>query len=1367
MLVISFRICVRILIMEHARPPAELVLEGGPASRADLWRKWLRQFRVFLKASGVSKESSDVQASLLINLIGPEGYDIYSTLKFKAEKDNEEVEKVIDAFNEYFGTKTNVIMVRFKFFTRIQEKGESIDEYVTALKLLSQRCEFEQLEDSLVRDKIVCGVADSALRDRLLRADDLTLEKAIKICQANELSTDENRQIEGVKSEVKTLAVDGLWRTQRGAKQFTSGRARARDAGGAGGEQRVRAAASWVSRSGSRGGRSGAGGRPAGGAACAACGSARCDGSDWCVAKKANCFLCGNKGHFRVKCPVKINNVCEINKDSDEEGELYYISMIECVDSITNTNDNKWFETLYLPTCNSDVLFKLDTGSDINVLSKYNFEKLGFSLSELTHDNVRAKSFCGNYLSIIGSIVIKVVHKKNEYKLRFIISNQVGCQSILGKHALEELGLVQRIFSINLDNYADLFKGLGKLPGFYKIPLQSNANPCICPVRKIPVGVRDQLQTELNRMEALGVIRKVSHPTSWVNGIVVAAKKDGNLRVCLDPRPLNKVIRRQHYPLPTLTEIATKLKGAHYFSKLDARSGFWMVQLDDDSADLCTFGTPFGRFQYLRLPYGINSASEIFHARIRQLLEDLEGVDSFVDDVIVWGCTKDEHDSRLTGLLERSRQVGIKFNKEKCEFCVTEVTYLGHTFSAEGMKIDQSKQKAITQMPSPRDRQSLERFLGMINYVSKFIPHYSQKVAPLRNLLKKDSEWCWSENEERVVSELKAALCRAPVLALFAPREPAVLSVDASSHALGAVLLQAGRPVEFASLTLTDTQQRYAQIEKEMLAIVFALERFHQYIFGKSDIIVESDHKPLEALFKKTLDSVPARLQRMMLRVQRYDFTVVYKPGKYMYVADALSRAPLTELLHTNISEEIEDQTCFLLQNVRVSNKILHLIKEFTSKDIEGNKLIEYIKNGWPSNKYETYECVRQYWSYRECLEYADGVIFCNDLVFIPCGLRSEMLSRVHEGHLGIDRCKRRARDVMFWAGMSRDVERKVRQCRVCAESRARPQREPMIPHTIPQLPWNKIGSDIFEYSKKSYLILTDYFSNYVEVCPLLAINSRQVILAMKDQFARHGIPKELVTDNGPAYASKEFRAFAQAWGFVHTTSSPNYPQSNGRSERSVRTVKELLSKCTKSNDDFYLGLLNYRSTPRDGVASPAQLLMGRRLNTRLPSHPQKLKPARNNENDYENLLRNQNKSREQYDRRARTLPQLRAGDEVVALDGAARRRARVCAPAPQPRSYFVADQTGRIFRRNRRHLIKLPEPPSPPISFDETMRQEDYSEEDDSESDKYGSCVNTDVSTDPGNESDERTNRPLPQLSERAAAREAKEKINKIFTKK
>ncbi|XP_048004084.1 uncharacterized protein K02A2.6-like [Leguminivora glycinivorella] len=623
------------------------------------------------------------------------------------------------------------------------------------------------------------------------------------------------------------------------------------------------------------------------------------------------------------------------------------------------------------------------------------------------------------------------------------------------------MGLIKRINEVTLDEYSDLFEGVGCLPGEYSIVVDPSVPPVVSAPRKVPLALRDKLLDELNRMTDLGVIRKVTHPTLWVNSIVLAAKKNGDIRICLDPRPLNCAIRRAHFQLPTITELTSKLNGACYFSVLDANSGFWAIKLDDASADLCTFGTPFGRFQFTRLPFGINCASEVFHAKIKQLLEGLDGVDSFIDDIICWGRTKQEHDERLIALLEKARSINLKFNKSKCKIGVEEVTYLGHVFNKNGMKPDCSKVKAIIEMPSPTDKKSLERFLGATNYLSKFIPSYSEHTKPLTSLLRKDTVWIWDAVHQNALDKLKKLISESPVLALYDVQQPAVLSVDASSVALGAVLLQGGRPVEYASRMLTDTQTRYAQVEKEMLAILFACEKFRQYIYGKKNVVVETDHKPLESLFKKPLESVPVRLQRMLLRLQGLDLVVTYKPGKYMYLADTLSRASLPEKYDESVSKGIRYQVDLLMSNVNMSKNKLSAIKEETMKDSSLVTLLSYINKGWPNNRYEVSEDVKCYWSMKDELFVVDGIIFKNNLILIPKSMRADMLKVIHDGHLGIDRCKRRARQVLFWPGVNKEIEMYVKCCKVCQDHLNAPSREPLIPVEVPKLPWCQVDQNL------------------------------------------------------------------------------------------------------------------------------------------------------------------------------------------------------------------------------------------------------------------------------------------------------------------
>ncbi|CAK1580707.1 unnamed protein product [Parnassius mnemosyne] len=1259
--------------MEHARPPVELVLEGGPAARADSWRKWRKQFEVFLKASGVANEESSVQASLLVNLIGSAGYEIYSTFTYLKDETEDDIKCLLKKFDKYFGTKPNVTLSRFKFFTRGQEEGENIDQYVTALKLLSQSCEFGNLNESLIRDRIVCGIISNIVRDRLLRTDDLTLEKAVQICQVAEISKEESSYIENSPGG-REMRVDAV-----------------RDASGRsyGGVRR--------SRGGSRGARRGGRGRGpvfgAGSAAsrtrCLSCGNGWCSTDDRCPARDALCYVCDKKGHFAKVCVHKYTlrdkvlnlNVCEPENMSD--AEMFYVDMILSQDKKCKLP--KEWNVIF--QCNGrQVQFKLDTGSMLNVISKNDYLNLGMSIHNLKYFNKCVQSFTGNNLPILGMYELPFIYKSKHYILPFVVAD-LNCQNVLGLEGCVMLGLVSRVDGINIHKYSDLFEGLGKLPGQYSIVVDKNVQPVICPTRKIPLGMKDKLLAELRRMEKLGVIRKVTHPTEWVNAIVLVAKKNGDIRVCLDPRPLNRAVRRAHYSLPTVSELAARLRGATYFSVLDARSGFWMVQIDPASADLCTFGTPFGRYQFLRLPYGVNCAPEVFHAKLRQYLEDLEGVDSFIDDVIVWGNTKEQHDFRLKCLLNRAREIGIKFNKEKCKFGVREIVYLGHKFDKNGIKPDESKVKAIMGMPYPTDRKALERFMGMVNYLSKFIQNYSDSVSVLRSLLKKNSEWLWEPHHSDAIDSLKNKISSAPVLALYSTELPVVVSVDASARALGAVLLQAGRPVEFASLTLTDTQTRYAQIEKEMLAIVFAAERFKQYIYGRSDVTVQTDQS-LEALFNKALSSVPIRLQRMMMRIQGYDFKVVYTPGKYMYIADTLSRAPLPEFMHDRVSEDVETQTCFMIECMPFSREKIDRVRKATEVDEECQLLIKYILNGWPKNEHNVHKNVRKFWSYCGELQYVNGLILKNYCIFIPQSLRAEMIVKVHEGHLGIERCKRRARDVMFWPGLSADVERAVRRCESCALHARAPAREPLLQHIVPNAPWQKLASDIFEYKKKYYVILVDYFSNYVEVQEVNSINSRTIIHFMKEQFSRHGIPSELVTDNGPAYSSQEFKKFLRLWEVKHMTSSPHYPQSNGKSERTVQTIKNLLKKCIDSGDDFFISLLNYRSTPRYGMDSPAQILMGRRLCTKLPISDFLLNETIDRNRNYKMLMQQRKYNKLQYDKSAKPLRTLLPGNKAILVDNGNRKPVSIIRPSQEPRSFIVQDSRGRRLRRNRRHLI-------------------------------------------------------------------------------
>lgn len=469
--------------------------------------------------------------------------------------------------------------------------------------------------------------------------------------------------------------------------------------------------------------------------------------------------------------------------------------------------------------------------------------------------------------------------------------------AILGLEDSIKLGIVKRLLEINENNenmnlvkeFNDVFEGVGCIEGNYEIILKDNSVPIACATRKVSFSMEEPLKKELKKLCDLQIIEKVEEFTEWVHPIVIAKKPNGAIRICLDPQNLNKVIQREYFQIPTVEEILKQMAGANVFNTLDANQGFYQIKLTTESSKMCTSSTPMGRYRFLRMPFGISSAPEIFHKKFKQIFEGLEGVDTYIDDIIVHGRNKEEHDERLRKVLQRASERNVKFNKSKFKFNKTKVNFLGHEITNLGVKPDYNKIKIIKELKPPKNKVELQRILGVVNYVGKFLPNVAQVNAPLRELIRKDVVFEWTKVHSDALDIIKEMLSSEPVLQYYDSKQPLTLSVDASKDGLGAVLLQNNLPVIYASKSLTDTQKKYAQIEKEALGIAFECHRFHQYIYGRK-VQVETDHRPLESIFKKPLILCPLRLQRILIKLQQYELVVKYKPGKELLIADTLSR---------------------------------------------------------------------------------------------------------------------------------------------------------------------------------------------------------------------------------------------------------------------------------------------------------------------------------------------------------------------------------------------------------------------------------------------------------------------------------------------
>ena len=923
--------------MSKLRPPEQLSFDTQHCL-AEQWEQWSQEMKLYLSLA-MAEDDEKNKCSAFLYIIGRKGREIYNTWTLDPTTELDKIDVLFEKFKAYCEPKKNIIIERYKFNTRAQNDSETLDEYLTDLSKLAKRCEYGALETELIRDRLVCGIQKQVVKERLLREATLTLDLAISICRADEES---QKNVSLMKQE----EVNAVSKRKENNKHFET----EHDCGRCGKKHPPRQ----------------------------------------CPAFKKECNKCKRTGHFAKMCRSRTQEVVqEVNTDEKE----YWIGSIDAIDS-----NKDWKVDLMIK--GRKVKAKVDTGAQVNVISKTLTDRLNIPLA---NSCVKLTSYTGNKIPVAGKTTLICVYKDSSFAIDFIVTSTPSATTILGLETSEKMNLFQRVHEVEkgesktinglIDEYKDTFGSLGCFESEHHIEVDPKVEPIVSPPRRIPLAQRKKLSTKLEEMERDGVIKKVEDPTEWVNPMIIVNKPDGSIRICMDPKRLNSAIKREHFQLPTMEELTLEMNEAKYFTKLDASSGFWQIPLDESSSYLCTFATPFGRYRFCRLPFGIKSAPEVFQKEVLRHFGDLPGVVNFEDDLCVWSKTLEEHVERLKKVFERARKCGIKFNRKKCEFAKIFLPYLGHILTQDGIKVDDNKVFAIQNMPIPQNKEELMRFLGMVTYLTKFIPTMSTITAPLRNLLEKDTEWLWLKQHTDAVNHLKDLISNAPVLAYFDVNKEVTVMADASRYGLGAVILQENKPIAYASRSLTPTEMHYAVIEKEMLAVVFAMEKFHQYIYGKH-VTVESDHKPLVSIQNKAFHNCPARIQRFLLRLQKYDFEIKYVKGKDQVLADALSRAVAKESnVKTEIPvEEMEAIVTQILSEIPATNAKIEDIKQKQIADEECQVLLKLCKEGWPETIDQVSEKAKPYWSFREEIVENNGLMLKSTQIIIPKEMRNEML---------------------------------------------------------------------------------------------------------------------------------------------------------------------------------------------------------------------------------------------------------------------------------------------------------------------------------------------------------------------------------------
>ena len=858
----------------------------------------------------------------------------------------------------------------------------------------------------------------------------------------------------------------------------------------------------------------------------------------------------------------------------------------------------------------SKQVFKVDMGADGNLMPITMFMKLYPKISLETLAKTIDKGitlFVYNNTPIkqYATCSVKITFNGKQEICKFYVVEHTT--AILGVSDSEKLGLVKvnfdviqsktvkmvhnislsEVFKHEIESeYPELFEGIGCMDGEISIKLKEGAIPDVEPIRCVLHAMQEPFKMELDKLCKEGILHKIdiSEPVEWLNSFVCVKKPNGKIRLCLDPTHLNKSIIRPHHSATLVDDILHRLNGAKYFTVVDSTSLIFNHKLDKESSKLMTFGTPFGRYRYLRMPMGASLSSDVYQYKVDDHLEHIENCVAIADDIIIFGFNPDgtDHDVTVRQVMNKAKEVSMRFNPTKYKFKRTEVKFLGMVLNRQGVVPDPAKIEALLKLPEPKTEALLQGFLGMINYLSRFEPKIADLTNWLRSLLKKSNEFIWTDVHSDDFKKLINIMCNSSkLLRYYRPDLDLYLETDASGVTIGMALLQSAQngrsslyTVAYDSKTLTSAETRFTNIECELLGIVGGLEKFNYFPFGRP-VMILTDHKPLIAISKKSLVSAPPRLQHLLLRLGNYNVELQWIPGKEMIFSDHLSHNVIAGDSSNKPTSEGLDLKIHNMYLNASDDKCLSLATEMT-KDPVMQALKHQIIKGWPSIRSECSSKLQDYWNYRDELSVLGGLVLKGSCIIIPQSCRDEILNQLHEGHFGSDRTKLHARDSVYWPNMNKHIKCLVKSCDLCQEHSRRNNKDPAISREIPIQAWSTVQTDLFTLDNQTFLLVVDVTSWFPVVRILRNEITTSVINALKGIYCDFGLPKRIIRDNRPCFKATEFSKFHTKLGVVTDTISSYNHTSLGSAEQMVQTVKQIM---VKNPQNACLGMLIFKAT--------------------------------------------------------------------------------------------------------------------------------------------------------------------------------------------
>ena len=863
-----------------------------------------------------------------------------------------------------------------------------------------------------------------------------------------------------------------------------------------------------------------------------------------------------------------------------------------------------------------------------------------------------------------------------------------------------------------------------------EIHLSDTATPRVCHTPSpIPLHWLQQVEEDIMRDVALGILERVPYgvPVEWCHRLVVTRKHDGSPRRTVDLSPLNKYCRRETHCAESPYNLARRIPSGNWKTVTDAWNGYHSVPLRKSDRHLTTFITPFGRFRYTRAPQGFLSSGDGYNRRFAAVLEDFSRKERCVDDTIHYDSDLEEHWWRTIDLLIKVGQAGIVLNPTKFQFCSKEVEFAGFKITSDRVQPLSKYLKAIQLFPKPTNVTDIKSWFGLVNQVATYA-QLRDLMAPFRPFLSPKTPFSWNselnnafeESKEKLVNLIKHGV------QIFDVERWTCLRPDWSRNGLGYFLLQKhctcenvtpnccnnGWKITVAgSRFLSATESRYAAIEGEALAIVWGLEQTKYFTQGCEKLLVVTDHKPLVKVFgDRTLDEITnTRLFRLKQRTLQWSFTIKYLPGRTNLAADATSRHPSPEiatdaLSHGDIAECLT-VAAICQEAMDITSISWDNIVAETASDIVLIELKKAIHEGFCN----TYSLISDYMRYKDSLFIQDNAIMYQDRVVVPKVFHKVVLDTLHAAHQGVSSMQSRAQAIMFWPGMTKDIARKRAACEDCnrnAPSQAALPSEPAVP---PSLPFQQIVVDFFDFGGRHYLVAADRLSGFSEVfmTPFGTSHAgaRGLVACLRKWFQTFGVPEQVSSDGGPEFTADQTKTFFKKWGVSHRMSSAYNPQSNGRAEVAVKTVKRLMRSNTSTSgsldtDRFLRAMLQLRNTPDPGCGiSPSEIVFGKQLRDNLSFgyYSKRSTYSRRWQDAWEikeDALRARFiKTAEKLNQHSRDLPPLVPGSRCFLQNQTGNSRKRwhctgvVVEVQPNDKYVVKVDGTGRITTRNRRFL--------------------------------------------------------------------------------